>query len=294
MKPQAFFAALLPALILLSCVSNKKFKTMQSMAQARFDSLMKEYSALQRDLKICNDTTASLTQQRADLQKQVSDMDKQIAFLKENNTQALKQLQDLSVISSAQAASITKSLETIGAKDVYIMDLQKEMARKDSLNMALVLNLKGAIGDLNDKDINIKVDKGVVYIDISDKLLFKSGRYEVTEKAKEVLGKVALVLKNQPDMEFMVEGHTDNVPYNRPPLIDNWDLSVKRATSVIRILQNKYGLPPTHITAAGRSEYINVASNDTNEGRAANRRTRIVVLPQLDQFFRLLEPKSSR
>ncbi|HEX4851129.1 MAG TPA: OmpA family protein, partial [Puia sp.] len=142
--------------------------------------------------------------------------------------------------------------------------------------------------------INIKVDKGVVYIDISDKLLFKSGSYVVTEKAKEVLGKVALVLKNQPDMEFMVEGHTDNVPYKRLPLEDNWDLSVKRATAVVRILQNKYGLPPAHITAAGRSEYINVASNDSKEGRAANRRTRIVVLPQLDQFFKLLEPKSSK
>jgi chemotaxis protein MotB len=166
------------------------------------------------------------------------------------------------------------------------------MARKDSLNMALVMNLKGAIGNIDDKDINIKVDKGVIYIDISDKLLFKSGKYTVTEQAKEVLGKVALVLKNQPDIEFMVEGHTDNVPYKGGGvLVDNWDLSVKRATSVVRILQNQYGLPPAHITAAGRSEYVSVASNDNAEGRAANRRTRIVVLPQLDQFFRLLEKK---
>ena len=142
------------------------------------------------------------------------------------------------------------------------------------------MNLKGAIGDINDQDINIKVDKGVIYIDISDKLLFKSGSYDVTEKAKGVLGKVATVLKNQPDMEFLVEGHTDNIPYKRGVLLDNWDLSVKRATSVVRILQKKYGLEPARISAAGRAEYVPVTSNDTPDGRAANRRTRIVVLPQ--------------
>jgi chemotaxis protein MotB len=154
------------------------------------------------------------------------------------------------------------------------------------------MNLKGAVGNLDDKDINIKVDKGVVYIDISDKLLFKSGRYEVTSKANEVLGKVAQVLKNQPNIEFMVEGHTDNIPFkSNGVLLDNWDLSVKRATSVIRILQHKYGIPPAHMTAAGRSEYFPVTTNDSPEGRAANRRTRIVILPQLDQFFKLMEPK---
>ena len=152
------------------------------------------------------------------------------------------------------------------------------------------MNLKGAIGDLNDKDINIKVDKGVVYIDISDKMLFKSGSYNITDRASEVLGKVALVLKNQKDIEFMVEGHTDNVPYKRGgDLIDNWDLSVKRATAVIRVLQDKYGLNPAKMTAAGRSEYQPLNDNETAEGKAANRRTRIVILPQLDQFFKLLE-----
>jgi chemotaxis protein MotB len=165
------------------------------------------------------------------------------------------------------------------------------MARKDSLNMALVMNLKGAIGNLDDKDINIKVDKGVVFIDISDKLLFTSGKYDIRKDAQVVLGKVATVLKAQPHIQFMVEGHTDNVKYNKPPLVDNWDLSVKRATAVVRVLQNKYGLDPTHITAAGRSEYDPVAANDTPEGKATNRRTRIVILPELDQFFKLLEPK---
>ncbi|HAI82507.1 MAG TPA: hypothetical protein DCL43_02470, partial [Chitinophagaceae bacterium] len=177
-------------------------------------------------------------------------------------------------------------------KDNYIKTLQQQMAYKDSLNMALVINLKGAIGNLDDKDINVKVDKGVVFIDISDRLLFNTGKYELTKQAKEVLGKVAKVLLNQPDIEFMVEGHTDNAAYKSPVgmLQDNWDLSVKRATSVVRVLQNEFGIPPAKMVAAGRAEYNPIASNDTPEGKAANRRTRIVILPQLDQFFKLLEP----
>jgi len=279
--------------MMFSCVSTKKFKAAQAAAQARFDSLMNEYSKLQNDLKNCNDQTATLGKDKASLQGQIDDLNKQITFLKDNNTQALKQLEDLSVISGAQAESIKKSLENIGAKDAYIRDLQSAIAHKDSLNMALVMNLKGALGNMADSDVNIKVDKGVVFIDISDKLLFKSGKFDVTKQAKDVLGKVATVLKAQPDIEFMVEGHTDNVKLNRREgMIDNWDLSVKRATTVVRLLQDKYGIPPSHLTAAGRSEFVPVQSNDTKEGRAANRRTRIVVLPQLDQFFNLLEKKS--
>jgi chemotaxis protein MotB len=174
---------------------------------------------------------------------------------------------------------------------MYIKDLQGSIARKDSLNMALVMNLKGAIGNLDDKDINIKVDKSAVYIDISDKLLFKSGSYDVTDRAKEVLGKVAKVLNAQPDIEFLVEGHTDSIPIKAGKLEDNWELSVKRATTIVRILQDTYGLDPKRMTAAGRSQYVPLADNSTPEGRAANRRTRIVILPQLDQFFKLLERK---
>ncbi len=278
----------LSSLLLFSCVSSKKFRA----AQTKYGELNTKYTQLQSDLGNCNDAKAEADRKNKSQQDEIDNLNKQLAFLKENNTSALKQLQDLSVISSQQAESIKKSLDNIGAKDAYIQTLQQQMARKDSLNMALVMNLKGAIGNLNDQDINIKVDKGVVYIDISDKLLFNSGSYFVTEKAKEVLGKVATVLKNQPDIEFMVEGHTDNVPYKHGDLLDNWDLSVKRATAVVRILQNQYGLDPAKMAAAGRSEYQPLTTNDTKEGRAANRRTRIVILPQLDQFFKLLERKN--
>lgn len=266
---------------------------MQAKDQARFDSLSAEYAKLQGDLKNCNDQTASLTSQKNSLQGQVDELNKQVAFLRENNTQALKQLEDMSVISSAQASSIQKSLENIGAKDAYIRDLQQAMAHKDSMNMALVMNLKGAVGNANDSDINIKIEKGVVFIDISDKMLFKSGSYTVTKGAKDVLAKVAAVLKNQPDVEFMVEGNTDDKKFKSGVLLDNWDLSVKRSTSVVRILAKEYGIPPAKMTAAGRGEFVPLMPNDTPEGRAANRRTRIVILPQLDQFFNLLETKKS-
>lgn len=284
---QVLLVALTPV-VLFSCVSTKKFKA----EQQKYTQLNDSYAKLQADLKACEDQKAEEARKKTALQTEIDALNKQIAFLKENNTQALKQLQDLSVISSSQAESIKKSMENMGAKDSYIQTLQQQMARKDSLNMALVMNLKGAIGNLDDKDINIKVDKGVVYIDISDKLLFKSGKFDVTEEAKTVLGKVATVLKNQPDIEFMVEGHTDNVPYKGGTLLlDNWDLSVKRATSVVRILQNQYGLDPAKMSAAGRGEYLPLAPNDSPENKAANRRTRIVILPQLDQFFKLLERK---
>jgi chemotaxis protein MotB len=291
MKYKQFLVPALAAVFLFSCVSSKKFKK----SAADYAALQAQHSQLQTQLQTtitdCTGDKAELNRQKSVLENDIANLNKQIDFLKQNNTQALKQLQDLSVISSTQAESIKRSMENIGAKDSYIQTLQQQMAHKDSLNMALVMNLKGAVGNLDDKDINIKVDKGVVYIDISDKLLFKSGKYEITEQANSVLGKVAAVLHNQPDIEFMVEGHTDNVPYKgNTAIIDNWDLSVKRATAVVRVLQNKYGLDPAKIAAAGRGEYLPVADNSTKEGKAANRRTRIVILPQLDQFFKLLEP----
>ena len=278
---------LLVFVLIESCVSTRKFKEQVSQVAQEKSA----HAATKQDLNDCAGSLKVDEKKIADLQAELAADQDQITFLKQNNNQALKQLENLSVISSSQAESIKKSMENMGVKDNMIFSLQASLAQRDSLNMALVLNLKGAIGNLDDKDINIRVDKGVVYIDISDKMLFKSGSYNITEKASEVLGKVAKVLKNQKDIEFMVEGHTDNVPFKRGDLLDNWDLSVKRATSVIRILQTQYNIKPERMSAAGRSEYIPLASNNDKEGRALNRRTRIVILPQLDQFFKLLVKK---
>lgn len=270
-----------------SCVSQKKYKAQVS----NLETLNEQYSKKQNDLNACETAKANYLKQIDDLNKQNAALNKECAYLKENNTMVLNQLESLSVISSSQAESIKKSMESLGAKDAYIQGLQMSLAKKDSLNLALVINLKGAIGTIDDKDIHIKVDKGVVFIDISDKLLFRSGSYVVTDQAKEVLGKVARVLKNQPDMEFMVEGHTDNTPFKQGELIDNWDLSVKRATAVTRLLQTQYGLDPASIIAAGRGEYQPVAENTSADGKSVNRRTRIVILPELDKFYKLLEGK---
>jgi chemotaxis protein MotB len=296
MKLRSTILVLFSSVMLFSCVSSKKYKK----SQADYAALQTKHEQLLTDMKTCNDAKDALGRQiyslesdNNNLKSRITDLNKQIDFMKENSTTVLKQLENLSVVSSSQAESIKKSMDNLGMKDLYIQNLQSEMSRKDSLNMALVMNLKGAIGNMQDEDINIKVDKGVVFIDISDKLLFKSGKYEITPQAKEVLGKVATVLKSQPDIEFMVEGHTDNVAYKNGVLLDNWDLSVKRSTAVVRVLQNEYGIDPAKMAAAGRSEYTPLADNSSAENRAKNRRTRIVILPQLDQFFKLLEPKKS-
>ncbi len=278
---QVMFVGVVSAAV-FSCSAPKKLKK----CGENYTKLDSVYRVLMMENAKCQ------AQRNADLDK-MKLLEAQLADSKANSNQVLSNLKDLSVISGTQAESIKKSLDNIGVKDAYIKDLQSAINRKDSLNMALVINLKSAIGNIADQDINVKVDKGVVYVDISDKLLFKSGKYEVTPQAQEVLGKVAKVIIAQPDIEFMVEGHTDNKPYKGDILADNWDLSVKRATAVVRILQTKYNVPPSRMTAAGRGEYMPIASNDTKDGNATNRRTRIVILPQLDQFFKLLEkPKN--
>jgi chemotaxis protein MotB len=282
MKQPLLFILL--TLLLFSCVSSKKYKA----SQVRYEELTKEFARIQSDLRNCEDFSA---RQKANMQTELDAMKKENAFLKENNTNVLNQLKDLSVLSATQAESVKKSLDNLGAKDAYIQNLQSAMARKDSLNMVLVMNLKSALTDVNDQDVNVQVEKGVVFINISDKLLFKSGSSLVSDAALTVLEKVARVLNANPQLEILVEGHTDSVPIKNACVLDNWDLSAKRATAVTRILQNNYNIDPVRMTAGGRAEYSPLVSNDTQEGRASNRRTRIVILPQLDQFFKLLEQK---
>lgn len=266
------------ALFFSSCVSQKKYAELEQQHKNTQDLLN---SATVR-LNVC-------LEERAALQAKANSLESQVAYLNETNRDLIRSIGDFTELSKKGAENLQKSLQSLQEKELTIRRLQDAVTRRDSVNLALVQSLKGAIGNLDDTDIEISVEKGVVFVNISDKLLFASGSYNLTSRAREVLGKVAQVVKNQPDFEFLVEGHTDNVPISRPGIQDNWDLSVLRATAVVRTLQRDFGVDPTRMTAGGRGEYIPVASNATSDGKARNRRTRIVVLPRLEQFYNMIE-----
>jgi len=297
----ALFLFLGTTVLLFSCVSEKKVDAIRQQladsqaqlakSQENNQHTLKDLDNCKTGLKDCGDQDSADKQQIVDLQKQTTDLNGQINQLKDNNNSVLGKLSDMSAITKDQGASIKQSLADIRAKEKFIKELMGIINRKDSINNALVKNLKAALVDLNDKDINVKIEKGVVYIDISDKLLFKSGSYSVTELAKDVLGKVTRVLNVHPEIDIMIEGYTDSIPFHSGLLLDNWDLSAKRATSVARIMQYDYQMDPKRMTVAGHGEYFPIESNATLQGRALNRRTRIVILPQLDQFFKLLGEK---
>jgi len=280
MKVKIIFVLLLSILV-VSCVSKKKYKSQMARVEILRDSVEMVVNQLDK----C----------QADNQKnksEIENLESEVLRLKATSNALLNQLSELSVITKTQAESIKKSLENLSSKDAYIKDLQIAMARKDSMNLALVMNLKGALVDINDEDVDIKIEGSAVFISVSDKLLFTSGSYTLTPEAMLVLSKVARVLNGQPEIRFMVEGHTDNKPISNKSMKDNWDLSVLRATSVVRTLQNNFSIDPARMIAAGRSEYMPVAPNDSDNNRSLNRRTRIVIIPELDQFFKLLEPKN--
>lgn len=265
-------------ILFTSCVSQKKFAELEATNQ--------------NNLNLLNSATVKLNtclDEKASAEASMKVLKDQVVFLKTNNQDLINNMGNLTTLSQKGAENLERSLESLQEKDLVIRTMQDAVTRRDSVTLALVTSLKGAFIDINDNDIEVNVEKGVVFISISDKLLFNSGSYYVSERAKEVLGKVAQVVLDKPEIEFMVEGHTDDVPIQNEVLLDNWDLSVKRATSVVRVLQNDFGVPPERMTAAGRSSYIPVMDNDSTEGRAKNRRTRIVVLPKLDQFYELIE-----
>jgi len=264
--------------LITSCISQKKYLELEDI-QRNTKSLLDTATI---KLNTCNEEKEAALANLSSLQGQVK-------FLKSNNQDLINNIGNLTTLSQKGAENLEKSLESMKEKDLRIQNMQEAVTKKDSVTLALVTSLKGVLGNLSDDDIEINVEKGVVYVSISDKLLFNSGSYTVTQRAKEVLGKVAKVVNDKPEIEFLVEGHTDDVPIKIEGIEDNWDLSVKRATSVIRILQNDFDVKPERMTAAGRSYYIPLYDNDSPSNRAKNRRTRIVVLPKLDQFYDLIE-----
>ncbi len=261
---------LMGASLLFSCVPQKKYAELESK-QKETQSLLDNATV---KLNSCLEDTARLKL-----------LEEQNAYLKSSNADLINNMGNLTTLTTMGAENLERSLESLKEKDLTIKRLNQAITRRDSVNLALVQSLKGVLGNLDDEDIQIDVEKGVVFVSISDKLLFNTGSYTVTPNAKEVLGKVAKVVNNKPDFEFMVEGHTDDRAFSRGDLLDNWDLSVKRATSVVRILQKEFNVDPKRMTAAGRSQYVPVSSTDL----AKNRRTRIVVLPKIDQFYSMIE-----
>ena len=261
-----------------SCVSQKKYQELETLQTNTKNNL----NSTSVQLNTCKDEKETAITNLLALKDQVK-------FLKTNNQGLINNLGNLTTLSQKGAENLEKSLESMKEKDIRIQKMQDAVTRKDSVTLALVTSLKGVLGNLNDGDIEVNVEKGVVYVSISDKLLFNSGSYMITKRAKEVLGKVAAVVNNRPELEFLVEGHTDNVPIKTETILDNWDLSVMRATAVVRILQNDFEVSPERMTAAGRSSYIPLFENDNASNRAKNRRTRIIVLPKLDQFYDLIE-----
>ncbi|MEK6451128.1 MULTISPECIES: flagellar motor protein MotB [Myroides] len=212
----------------------------------------------------------------------------QVDHLKKNTNDLISNVGNLTMLSSKGAENLEKSLESLKEKDLKISRLQDAITKKDSVTLALVRSVKKEVG-FDDPDIQVNVEKGVVYISIADKLLFKTAGYEVNDKAKKVLAKVAAIAKSKPDFEVMVEGHTDNVPIKNAMMRDNWDLSVKRAVSIVQVLQSDFGLNPGQLVASGRGEYVPLVDNDSAENKARNRRTRIVLLPKIDQFYDMIE-----
>ncbi len=263
-------------LILSSCVSKKEFAALEAKHKTTKDQLN---SATVKLNKCLSDQAASLERGKQ--------LEARLADLKATNQDLIQSTKEMTVLTSKGASNLEKSLESLKEKDLKISRLQDALTKKDSVTLALVSSLKKEVG-LNDEDIQINVEKSVVFISLSDKLLFKSGSYTITEKAKTILAKVATVINGKPNFEAMVEGHTDNAPYKRGVLIDNWDLSVKRSTAIVRALQD-LGVAPDKLIAAGRSSYVPLVENNSSENKATNRRTKILILPKIDQFYNMIE-----
>ena len=285
---------LLVGLAFTSCVSKKKFAGLQSeLASTKAD--LERRGELVNDFKnklvTCEQERDRASANSTQKDNQISDLRAQIEDLRKVRDSQMEQVGGLTVLNQSANENINRTLSQLEQKDKYINLLQSAKSKADSMNLALAVNLKAALKEgLDDTDVEVKVDKTVVMVNLSDKMLFTSGSYKISPRAHSVLEKVAAIIKSRPDLEVMVEGYTDNVSINTACIEDNWDLSVKRSTSVVRTLQTRFGVDPNKIIAAGRGEYNTLASNSTPEGRSTNRRTRIILMPKLDQFYDLLNP----
>ena len=275
---------LLTGILVSSCVAKKKLVALQ----AKHDETKTELLNVKTNLQKC-----IIEKEKEDTK--VFTLTEQVKALKEDKKTALKQVENLTVLTQSSSDNIKSVISQLSEKDKYINGVREAMTQKDSLNLAIKYHLTQNLTDgIQDEDIEVNVEKTVVFISISDKLLFKSGSYNVTDNAYTILEKIAKVINDQPEMEVMIEGHTDATPIKRNIIQDNWDLSALRATSITRILQYKFGVQPNRLIAAGRSQYVPLAENNTPQNKAKNRRTKIIIMPKLNQFFDLLEQDASK
>jgi chemotaxis protein MotB len=302
MKQNRFSQMAFLALILCSsCVTKKKMGLVnKELAQAKTD-----LAVANRDLGKCGVSLnehmaklAAIEKEKASTQRlyedQIAQLRLQVADCQTLRDRQLNQVGDLTTLSQSANENMRSTLAQLQQKDQYIGYLQAAKTKADSINLALTINLTGMLRDgIADEDIEVNVDKTVVFVNLSDKMLFQSGSSNLTPRAQEVLGKIAQIVASRPDLQVMVEGYTDNQPIKTACVADNWDLSADRATAVVRVLQTKYKLDPNRLIAAGRGEYNPLATNTTAQGRATNRRTRIIIMPKLDQFYDLLDPSKA-
>ena len=254
-----------------SCVTNKKYAALQS-----------EYQTTREGLLECNTKSKSMTYVISDLKKQNEELKKSLADMKSTLDQSMANNQQGNV-------NIAKLVDEINASNKYIKELISAKSKRDSLNIALTNKLTRSLTNDELKDVDVKVLKGVVYISLADNMLFKSGSYEISDRAMETLSKIAKIIKDYSDYDVLVEGNTDNVPISRTNIRNNWDLSALRASSVVQCLQNDFGINPSRLSAAGRGEFNPIADNDSEVGKQRNRRTEIIITPKLDQFLDLID-----
>lgn len=292
-------------LAVTSCVTKKKYTALQN----RYDNSVTDLVKCGDTVQDYKDRLAGMTtmQQESESQKilisgtvqqrdmQIDELKMQILDFKNLRDKQLDAVGNLTVLSKAANDNINRTLSQMADKDRYIYLLMAAKTKADSINLALAMNLTSVLRNgIEDKDVEIKVDKTVVFINISDKMLFNSGSSKISPKANAVLEKIAAIIKSRPELEVMIEGYTDNVAIKTDCIVDNWDLSAKRATSVVRVMQQSFNIDPNKLIAAGRGQYNMLASNNTVEGRTQNRRTRIILMPKLDQFYDLLNPDKSK
>lgn len=279
MKTRLILGALaLAALTLTGCVSSKKYQRLQN----EYTRLSADYNDRQLELAQCKTNGGNLDQMLADERRRNQELRDDYASLQASLDQSLRQ-------STQGSVNISKLVDEINASNRYIKQLVDAKSKSDSLNMVLTNNLTRSLSRAEMQDVDVKVLKGVVYISLADNMLFKSGSYEISSRAMDILSKIAKIIKDYSTYDVLVEGNTDNVSISRPNIRNNWDLSTLRASSVVQVLQNKFGVDPRRLTAAGRGEYNTIATNATPEGRQLNRRTQIIITPNLNQFMELID-----